>query len=513
MKRLLNILAIILCALILNAQDESEPVRLEFDARPNTEPYQVIPMGSQGVIVIVKTNEFEDRYNRKWGFAHYNTKLNLQWEFVHPLLRNVEYVGFAGYAQELTLLFYDPKASSDANFQLLTLVPENRKFTLVNVNTDRRYEPVRILKHDQYCYIGLNARSTCKVIRIHTGTGENIELPLNQSGGLYIENINNDTITNEIVVLTSMRNERRRNALYLNSFDIYGNEKRFQTLIKGENRKMVTSAEYIPLSSSDFLILGSYSSNPQHRPSISEPEEARSSGFYKVLFEQASGNILVHYYAFSELTNLENYIRGTAAEQRQRSLRRLFLGSHSGSFEHHLLVHRVFVDNGTYIISAEAFTPDYRTVTTVAYDFYGRPVPRSYSVFDGYRYSHAIVAAFNNRGHLLWDNGMEMINIRTFDLNPKIVLYYDADGLAMAYSHEGNIAWKKIRENTTITNLSHARIETRFSKDRVTSEYGSRLYYWYDNFFLATGYQTITNNHLPDQNRRSVFYVNQITYD
>lgn len=513
MKHLLNILAIFLYAVILNAQSEFQPVRLEFDARPNTEPFQVVPMGSQGVIVIVKTNEFEDRNNRKWGFAHYDTRLDLQWEFVQPLLRNVDFVAFAVGAEEASLLFYDPKSSSDANFQLLTLAPGAKNFKVVDVSADRRFEPVRILKQNQYCYIGLNSKSACKVMRIHTNTGDVLELPMNASGGLYIENINSDTITNDIVVLTSLRNERRRNALYLNSFDNNGNEKRFQSLIKGDNRRMITSAEYIPLSSSDFMILGSYTSNPQRRSSVGEPEGVRSSGFYKVLVEPASNNILVQYYAFSELTNLENYIRGTVAEKRQRSLRRLFRGSHSGNFEHHLVVHRVLADNGTYIISGEAFTPDFRTVTTVAYDYYGRPVPRSYSVFDGYRYSHALVVAFNNKGHLLWDNGMEMINIRTFDLNPKLVLYKDTDGLAMAYSHEGKIAWKLIRENTTVINTSYANIETSFSKDRVNSEQSSRLYYWYDNFFLATGYQTITNNYLPGQNRRSVFYVNKITFD
>lgn len=513
MKSIINIISILLFSLSLSAQGEPQPIRLEFDARPNTEPFQIVPLGSQGVVVIAKTNEFEDRNNRKWGFAYYDSNLELQWEFVQPLLRNLDFIAFAVNRQEVSLLFYDPKSSSGSNFQMLTIIPETRKISVSEFNTDRRFEPVRFLKQDEYCYLGLNSKNNCKVIRIHSGNGDNIELTLNASGGLFVENINADTIANEIVVLTSLRNERRRNALYLNSFDEQGNEKRFQPLIKGENRKMATSAEYVPLNNQSFLVLGSYTANPQRRSSVSEPEGSRSTGFYKVLFESGSNNTLVQYYSFSEMANLESYIRGTIAEKRQRSLRQLFQGSRNGSFEHHLVVHRVLARNGAFILSGEAFTPDFRTVTTVAYDYYGRPVPRSYSVFDGYRYSHAIVVAFNDHGHLLWDNGMEMINIRTFDLNPKLVLYNDSDGLAMAYNHEGKIAWKLIRENTTITNTSYANIETRFSKDRVNSEQGSRLFYWYGNYFLASGYQTITNNYLPGQNRRSIFYVNKIAFD
>jgi hypothetical protein len=92
-------------------------------------------------------------------------------------------------------------------------------------------------------------------------------------------------------------------------------------------------------------------------------------------------------------------------------------------------------------------------------------------------------------------------------------MHNEDNDLVMAYNHDGKIAWKFIREKKTVTNISYANIETKYSKDRVNNEQSSQLIPWYEHYFLATGYQTIINNYLPSQNRRNVFYINKIVFD
>lgn len=503
-----------LLILSVAGQTDSQPVRLELDAKPNTEPFLLVPMSENGLLLILKTNEFEDRNSRNWGFGHYDTIFDLQWEFTAPLLRNHEYAASSVFQQQVSLMFYDSRASAEPNLQILTINTASKQYQLVEGNIDKRFEPYRFTRQGNYCYIGVNSKNECKVYRVDVESGNFKELELSSDGGNFIENINVDDKTQEIIVITSSRNERRRNALCLHRFNRDGTETSFTQLLKNDNRKMITSAEYVTLNEGAYMILGSFTSQPQRRSSmVTDADGSRSTGFYKALVAP-DGNIpQVQFYNFSDLTNLENYIRGPIAERRQRSLKRWFQRSQASNFEHYLVMHEVLKANNAFLLSGEAFTPDFRTVTTVAYDYYGRPVPRSYSVFDGYRYSHGVVVAFDNLGHLIWDNGIEMINIRTFDLYPKLVLHNDVDGLALAYNHEGKIAWKQLQENTTITNISYANIETSYSKDRVSSEQSSRLIKWYANYFLATGYQNITNNYLPEQNRRNVFYVNKIAFD
>ncbi|MBE0661061.1 MAG: hypothetical protein IH597_01225 [Bacteroidales bacterium] len=514
MKHYLIVVIAFLLSLIVAGQTDSQPVRIELESKPNTEPFMLVPMAGHGLLLSLKTNEFEDRNSRIWGFGHYDTIFGLQWEFTVPLLRYQEYAASFHNEQQVSLMFYDSRASAESNLQILTINTASKQYHLVDGNIDKRFEPYRFTRQGNHCYVGVNSKNACKVYRIDIKSGDSIELELNSEGGNFIENINVNDKTQEIIVITSSRNERRRNALCLHRFNSEGNEQSFTQLIKNDSRKMITSAEYVPLNEGSYMVLGSFTSQPQRRASgVTDAEGSRSTGFYNVLVGLDGNNPQVQFHNFSDLTNLENYIRGTIAERRQRSLRRWFQRSQAASFEHYLVMHEVLKANDAFLLAGEAFTPDFRTVTTIAYDYYGRPVPRSYSVFDGYRYSHGVVVAFDSQGQLKWDNGIEMINIRTFDLFPRLVLHNDVDGLALAYNHEGKIAWKLLQEDTTITNISYANIETSYSKDRVNSEQSSRLIKWYGNYFLASGYQTITNNYLPSQNKRNVFYVNKIAFD
>jgi hypothetical protein len=514
MHRYFQIIIFVLFAAVAAAQAGSQPMRLELEARPNTEPYQLVPLAEKGFLVLFKSNEFEDRNNRKWNFAFYNANMDLQWEFIRSILRNHEYGAYATYGNEISLLFFDPRTSSESNLQILTFNPESKQHNIVEGSIDRRFDLMRFSRHKNYCYLGMNSKNACKAYNIHVHSGDLQTLELNPDGGTYIENINIDTLANEVVILTSLRNERRRNALFLHRFNENAVEKSFEPVLKNENRKMVTSAQHLVIDENRSIVLGSFTSNPPRRGSSSfEPEGNTSNGFYKVLIDRRDKTPLAAFYNFGDLTNIDNYIRGTIAEKRQRSLRRWFQRKKSATLEYHLVMHNIKKHAGSFLLAGEAFSPDYRTVTTVAYDYYGRPVPRTYSVFDGYRYSHAVVVAFDENGQLLWDNGMEMINVKTFDLSPKLVMHNEDNDLVMAYNHDGKIAWKFIREKKTVTNISYANIETKYSKDRVNNEQSSQLIPWYEHYFLATGYQTIINNYLPSQNRRNVFYINKIVFD
>lgn len=513
MHRLIFILVFVLQSALLWGQTEQKPLRVELESNPNAEPYLLIPMGEKGLLIVLKTNEIEERSFRRWGIGFYDTRMESQWEFVLSVPRNHEYGAYNLTQDELALFFFDPKAS-ESNVLITIISFTTRQFRTIETITDKRFDPFHFERLGAFCYLGMNAKNSCMLYKIDCTSGETTEMALDESGGIFIENVRIDSLTQELIVLTSLRNERRRNGLFMQRFDANGNSVAFQALIKGENRKMVTSADYVNLGDGKFMAVGSFTEYPQRRtPGASEPEGSKSTGVYRVIAEDASAEPQVQFFSFSNLANLDSYVRGSSAEKRQRSLSSLFQSSANNRFEHHLTVHNIFNNKDIYLLVGEAFSPDYRTVTTVVYDYYGRPVPRSYSVFDGYRYSHALAVAFGKDGRLLWDNGIELINIRTFDIAEKIAVFMDEEGLALAYNHDGKIAWKQVKENETVTALSYANIETSYSKDRVNSEQNSRLVHWYGKYFLASGYQTIVNNYLPSKNQRSVFYINKIVFE
>ena len=109
--------------------------------------------------------------------------------------------------------------------------------------------------------------------------------------------------------------------------------------------------------------------------------------------------------------------------------------------QYRLLVHDIIQRNGQYIMIAEAYYPEYRNNN----NYYGSPMMggfgmgggfgigfgspwgyspysnyRSYPVFDGYVYPHAVIAGFDMQGNLLWDNSFEINDVKTFVLKEKV---------------------------------------------------------------------------------------------
>jgi len=83
--------------------------------------------------------------------------------------------------------------------------------------------------------------------------------------------------------------------------------------------------------------------------------------------------------------------------------------------------------------------------------------------------------------------------------------------IVLAYSSEGKIAYKIIKEKETVDEISYSTIDTNFNNDELTSDTGNGLELWYKNYFIAYGYQSVRNNSMVD-NKRAVFYINKIAF-
>ena len=67
----------------------------------------------------------------------------------------------------------------------------------------------------------------------------------------------------------------------------------------------------------------------------------------------------------------------------------------------------------------------------------------------------------------------------------------------MAYNREGKIADKIINGPNLIEGVDYYPLESTYTKDKIMEDTKSSMEYWYDNYFLAYGFQTIRNNSLP----------------
>ena len=196
----------------------------------------------------------------------------------------------------------------------------------------------------------------------------------------------------------------------------------------------------------------------------------------------------------------------------KKKLARNTKGDKKYSMNYKILLHDVKYFNKQFLLTFETYFPEYRTVSNNTYDYYGRLVPNTYTVFDGFRYQKAFVLSFNGSGKLLWENSMQMINILEDVLKEKSELMPFPDEMLIATLNDGEINSKNIFSKDEYSDFPSSRIESNYRTDIITSSSPEELYYWYDNYFIAFGYQQIKNNTLVEKNKRRVFYINKIAY-
>jgi hypothetical protein len=209
---------------------------------------------------------------------------------------------------------------------------------------------------------------------------------------------------------------------------------------------------------------------------------------------------------------MTGYLKSKEYRQARKKAGKKEDGKDKYSIDFDLLLHDIIQKDSRFYFIAEAIYEEYHTVTNTYYDYYGRPVPVSYSVFDGYRYFNAFITCFDQDGKKLWDNGMEIFNILSFDLKNRVNTYFINDEIVMAYNREGKIAVKIIKGHEVIESVEYYQLESTYVNDKIMKDTKSNMIFWYDNYFIAYGFQTIKNNSLIRNSKRGVFYINKVAF-
>jgi len=134
-------------------------------------------------------------------------------------------------------------------------------------------------------------------------------------------------------------------------------------------------------------------------------------------------------------------------------------------------------------------------------------------VFDGFRFTSAIAAAFDRDGNLLWDNSIEIRNLLSQNLDPKASITFTGENAVLAYLSEGKIGYKIIREGSTVERTDYADLELSLPEDRLVNETRSRMVPWYGNYFLCYGYQEIKNLSVTGNATKMVFFCNKVQFE
>ena len=178
-------------------------------------------------------------------------------------------------------------------------------------------------------------------------------------------------------------------------------------------------------------------------------------------------------------------------------------------------------NNGQYVLLGEAFYPKYRTITGnysgpfVPVSTFDNGIFRTNRVFEGYRYTHAVVIGFDSRGKLLWDNSLAIDDIISMDLEQFVNITLVDDKAVLLYLRDNVLHSKVINGGDVVEGTMRHDLRLKYEHDELTETPPDVevLKPWYDKVFFAYGVREIKN--LRDNGvklSRQVFFVNKVVY-
>jgi hypothetical protein len=174
----------------------------------------------------------------------------------------------------------------------------------------------------------------------------------------------------------------------------------------------------------------------------------------------------------------------------------------------------IAVDND-FLLITEAYYPTYRTETRTTY-VNGKATTTTVQVFDGYQYTHAMIAKFNAQGELLWSQVFKMY----LWYKPMVAKSFiriaaqEQNSIQLVYADGKNIYSKSVSFDGEILNEKTSNpINTENDNDKIKVSY-SNISFWYDKYFLSYGVQDIKNRGDDDvKRRRKVFFMNKVSFE
>ncbi len=556
MKKFLlkSFFTIMLIFMVVTAfSQKSQPLRVEIEAKRNSDNYNIVPLGKDGLIMFYESDE-KSKGKKMWEFTKYNTELKEDWTQEIPIPVSSSIIKYYLDEKKNTLYVLLGSIKLTRSTAFLSSTKVSGSFQIVDINTQKGTNTTIqgkfpttlsitdfIVVDNKASIMGLTCPNimdaclqgclTMTCIPAFTGltvfkyksfiinddleNGKFTTIPMKYKGNTLI--LSSDTANDNIpYIKTFIRNKPSAKEInhYMNDYSEDGQLIK-TTKLKSTSGKVISSAKFEKISKDEGLMIGTYSTRKKKgfsfNPASNEATgmSTISEGIYFSKFNGEEQDY-IKFYPFSKFENFLSYLnKGTEKVIKKKQSKAEKKGKEL-IFNYNILTHKIIKKNNEYILIGEAYYPEYQTTCTTTYDVKGMPTTRCTSVFIGFRYTHAVVAAFDKEGELLWDNCFPIEDILTYNLKERVKVMINDNDIILAYSYGGYIKSQIIENDKVVQGKENTQIETNYENDKVKKNWNSDMDFWYDNYFLTWGYEKIKNKEKGNKEKRTVFYFNKI---
>ncbi|WP_269014134.1 hypothetical protein [Aquirufa nivalisilvae] len=525
---------LVLCSLLLSTMFQAQAQvgqRIEFPVGGKDLESFTIPIGNQGVIILNQLGKQE------FSIQKFSTNLEQVWYTSGTIDNGLDYVNYSFDGKSLNLLFSRFKSNS---YQIVRVNVSKGSFEKFQIYSVDRMEISNFKALNESLFIGGIVNNQPVILFTNLKERKTRILPSVVKGQAEIQSMDLDSIQQQVNVTYSVGNRAKNYQLIIKSFDEDGGQ--IGQIVMNPNEEFaMMNAKSTQLNDSLQVIVGTYG----HKTTIGSSKGPSSQGIY--FNSYLDGELLQSkFHSFTKFSNFFNFLTPKQKEKQEKKIKDKESKGEDLRLDYRLLIHEIIKKGDHYIVVAEAFYPDYKynnfgpygsmmglgsfyspwsmmyNPYRWGYGYYGLYSPyssyyspwgyRGYNYygnqqqFDGWVYTHAVIVELDEKGELLWDHCIDMKDLKEPKLIQKIKTSIQGDQIVLSFNLDNQIITKTIKNQGKSESESIQNISTENEGDKIRRSSRSELNYWFGPYFLANGYQTISN----EEGRRSVYYLNKI---
>lgn len=472
-----------------------------------TDPYHTVSLQEHGILLygsVVADGEaalevirLDTAFREVWkGFIKMEHGLNLH---------------HAVFFRDRVYMLLKDRMNPLSEFRIMWLFIDSGNYVVRNVKTLLPFIPTHFQITPEAALIGGHFNYRPLVLYYNFNSAHAKILPgfFNEVGAL--DQLRTDADGN-IDIVVSGKSMTRRMSLWIRSYDRFGDLLKTIVLQPDDDKNLIYGRT-LTKPGGEQVVCGVYGRYTEY-----------SRGIF-IAAINPYGEYKITYYNFADLERFFNYMKARREKRIKERIARRKVRGKKIRFNYRIMVNELvpFGDN-QFVMLGEAFYPHYSYNNSPirfmnGYNYYPTrssiPTSRGDLIFDGYQYTHAVVIGFSNNGKLAWDNSFEINDVRTMQLQQFVKIVPQDNKITLLYLYDNVIRSKIIKDSEVLEGKSYDPLSTAFKDDLVKDRdtRSTRLEYWYDDVFYATGIQQIRN--LRDAGvdvSRKVFFINKIEY-
>lgn len=490
-------------------------MRIELPSSESEDQYHLKPMGDQGFALITasRTPVADQQRTFKQTLTIYNTELNIISSKTFAMPEDMKLQAMETSQGKVAALYYNDRRNGSS---------PNVRVIWQDITTDTLYQftgiiaPKGAITHfrlsGSLAIIGMmNHHDEAQLYRLQTQRSNIAKLDLPTGHDSRIEAVMTDSSQTHIYAIVQIRPDKLTSQFALHRFTIDGLPLNHIPLTAFRNDHPIQNIEIRQTAPQQWFFCGTWELADAAYNLAANLDERTSTGIVAGTITPDSIRS-IHYHHFGDFENIYRFLDKKNVLTLKKKMSKQVRSGTQYSYAYHLITHPIINRHGTNIFLTEAFFPEYHTVTSMRYDYYGRPMPSTYTVFDGYRRTYGLVAGLDNQGQLIWDNGIDMGNVLENNLYPKLHMQPLHKKLLLAYINKGRIHSATINKNAAAQTNESVPLSFARSRDKLISSRTCRIEPWYNGCWIAFGYQRIRNQALAE-NKRNVFYISKLVFE